>query len=186
MSKLYVAYGSNLNKRQMRLRCPTARPLGKFTLKDARLVFRVYADLDLIPGTEVPCGLWSINEADERALDAYEGHGSAAGYYKEYILLRYAGRPRKAMIYLMRAGEGVAPPSQSYVDTIREGYQDFGINEKYLNAAIKHSWDAKDPTDFTRGRRTRQRRREQGRHAIVTMPESVARHRQQITQETLS
>lgn len=186
MTKLYISYGSNLCKRQMRRRCPTARPLGKFMMKDARLVFRVYADLDLIPGAVVPCGLWSINEADERALDAYEGTGHGAGYYKEYILLSYAGRPRRAMVYLMRAGEGVAPPSQSYADTIREGYQDFGIDPKYLNAALKHSWEEKDHNDFTRGRRERQRDREQGRHAVVTMPETVALRRQRITQETCS
>jgi hypothetical protein len=179
MSKLYIAYGSNMNKRQMRLRCPTARPLGKFTMKDARLVFRVYADLELKPGTEVPCVLWSINELDERALDQYEGSRSAHGYYKEYILLRYAGQPRKAMLYLMRSDAGVAPPSQAYVDTIREGYQDFEINQKYLNAAIKHAWDEKAHSDITRARRSRQKRNGQHR-AVVTMPESVALRRAQL------
>ena len=179
MTKLMIAYGSNLNKRQMRLRCPTARPLGKFTMRDARLVFRVYADLELKPGAEVPCGLWSINAADERALDAYEGCQAAHGYYKEYITLLYAGRPRKAMLYLMRSDAGIAPPSQAYADTIREGYQDFGMNPKYLDAAIKHAWDEKAHSEITRGRRERQKHG--GVHrAIVTMPESIALRRAQM------
>lgn len=184
MAKLYVAYGSNLNKRQMRLRCPTARPLGKFMLKDARLVFRVYADLELEPGAEVPCALWSINAADEQALDRYEGHGSKMGYYKDEILLRYAGRPRKAMLYLMNAGEGVAPPSKDYAETIRKGYEDFDIDEKYLNAALAHSWEEKDHNDFTRARRERQKGREQGRHAVIS--EDMALRRQQKTKEAMS
>lgn len=184
MTMLYVAYGSNLNKRQMRLRCPTARPLGKFTLRDARLVFRVYADLDLVPGAEVPCGLWSINSADERALDQYEGHRSQYGYYKDYILLQYAGRPRKALVYLMRAGEGVAPPSEDYARTIREGYQDFGMDVRFLNAALKHSWEAKDHNEFTRARREKQKRR--GQRAVVTVSEALALRRQQITDETVN
>ncbi len=179
MTKLYIAFGGNVNKRQMRMRCPTARPLGKFIMRDARLVFRVWADLELKPGAEVPCALWQINDADERALDAYEGVRLARGYYKEYIMLRYAGRPRKAMLYLMYSGEGIAPPSQAYFDTIRDGYQDFGMDKKYLNAALKHAWDEKAHTEITRGRRTRQK--DGGVHrAIVTMPESVALRRQQL------
>lgn len=176
---LHISYGSNLNKRQMRIRCPSARPLGKFLLRDAKLVFRVYADLELIPGAEVPCGLWSIDETDQRRLDDREGTGLSYGYYKDHILLRYAGKPRKASIYLMKGGEGFAPPSQSYADTIRAGYQDFNLDPRYLNTAIQHSWDEKDPTAMIRGRRARQRDRE-GRHsAVVTMPESLALRRQQ-------
>ena len=73
MAKLYIAFGSNLSKRQMRQRCPTARPLGKFMLTEARLVFRGVADLEYAPGETVPCGLWSLYASDERALDGYEG-----------------------------------------------------------------------------------------------------------------
>jgi len=167
------------------LRCPTARPLGKFVLKDARLVFRVYADLELEPGAEVPCALWSINEADERALDRYEGFGHRAGYFKEFILLKYAGRPRKAMLYLMNAGEGVAPPSESYVETIRQGYQDFGIDQRYLDAALRHSWDEKRHNEITRARRAKQKDREQGKHAVVHVPERLALRRQQITKSVM-
>jgi len=189
MSKLYIAYGSNLNKRQMRRRCPSARPLGKFTLKDARLVFRVYADLDLVPGAEVPCGLWRIDDADERALDNYEGlHRGKHGYYKDYILLKYQGKPEKAMLYLMQEGEGVAPPSSAYAQTIREGYQDFKMNPEFLNAAIKHSWDEKNPSEVIRQRRERQRRREGGSKpaAVVSVPESLALRRQKVTHPILN
>ena len=83
------------------------------------------------------------------------------------------------MLYLMRSDEGLAPPSQAYFDTIRDGYQDFGIDKKFLNAALKHAWDEKQHSEITRGRRERQK---QGRvhRAVVTMPESVALRRQQM------
>ena len=38
--KLYLAYGSNLNKQQMRLRCPDAVPVTTAAVQDYQLVFR--------------------------------------------------------------------------------------------------------------------------------------------------
>ena len=40
MEKLYVAYGSNMNKMQMGQRCPNAKALGKGILKGYTLEFR--------------------------------------------------------------------------------------------------------------------------------------------------
>ena len=74
MSKLYFAYGSNLNKSQMALRSPTAKALGSAYFPNWRLVFRGVADIE--HGDEqdlLPVGIWRIEEADEAALDRYEG-----------------------------------------------------------------------------------------------------------------
>lgn len=172
--KLYVAYGSNLNKRAMRIRCPGAKPLGKFMLTKARLVFRGVADVEYSPDHEVPCGLWSINREDERALDLYEGVSSGFYSKEETIILRYKGERRNTLIYLMRS-EGVYPPSQGYVDVIRQGYRDFKMDEAYLDAAIKYSFLKKDPDEQTLDRRERQRADTRARHRrLVEMPEAVA------------
>ena len=40
MKKYYLAYGSNLNVRQMALRCPTAKPVGTAVIKDYELLFK--------------------------------------------------------------------------------------------------------------------------------------------------
>ena len=40
MKKYYLAYGSNLNIRQMALRCPTAKPVGTAVIKDYELLFK--------------------------------------------------------------------------------------------------------------------------------------------------
>ena len=45
MTKLYLAYGSNLNKRQMASRCPTARPVGSAMIYGWELCFRGVADI---------------------------------------------------------------------------------------------------------------------------------------------
>lgn len=170
--KLYIAYGSNLSKQQMRSRCPSSRPLGKFMLSHARLVFRNVADLEYVPGEQTPCGLWAINAADEKALDGYEGIASGAYFKSDEIKLNYLGQPRRALVYLMNS-TGVYPPSQTYADTIRRGYRDFGLDEDYLEKAIARSFTDKDPDLFIAGRRRRQIDNGGTHRRLVEKPDSI-------------
>jgi AIG2-like family len=182
MPKLYIAFGSNLSKKQMRFRCPTARPLGKFIMRDAQLVFRSVADLDFVPGATTPCGLWSINTDDERSLDRYEGVNSGAYFKSEAIQLNYCGRKRPALIYLMNS-QAIFPPSQTYVDTIRRGYKDFDLDEKFLDDAIARSFLDRDEDEEMLARRERQL--DTRLHSqLVEMPESVLQARQEANEGT--
>ena len=85
MSRYYLAYGSNLNVRQMRFRCPTALVVGKGVIKDYRLLFKgsktgSYLTIEKAKGYEVPVAVWKVDEACEESLDRYEGYPSF--YYK--------------------------------------------------------------------------------------------------------
>lgn len=144
MTKLYIAFGSNLCKKQMRFRCPSARPLGKFTMHDAQLVFRTYADLEYVKGINTPCGLWAINKEDEKSLDKFEGVSSGSYFKSEKIMLNYCGRKRPALIYLKNHGE-IYPPSKRYISVIRRGYQDFDLDQTVLDEAIERSWEGLRP-----------------------------------------
>jgi len=170
-TRLYLAYGSNLNKRQMQWRCPGAKPIGKVLFQNAKLVFRGVADVIYSPGDAAPCGVWRITPADERALDAYEGVGSGL-YSKEEVEL---DNGRTALIYLMN-DTGVMPPSQRYANTIRQGYKDFGLVVGYLDAAIAESYDDKRPSQITAARRAKQRVSNSDQ-VLVKMPEAVAMRR---------
>lgn len=82
-TKLYLAYGSNLNLAQMRYRCPDARMVGYTYLPNRKLAFRGsqtgnYLTLDEAPGAYpgVPCGVFEISERDQASLDRYEGVSS--------------------------------------------------------------------------------------------------------------
>lgn len=156
MTRLYGAYGSNLCKRQMRLRCPGARPLGKFMLTSAQLTFRSVADLEFVPDAVTPIGLWSINRDDERVLDRFEGVGAGVYFKSDDVTIEYCGQPRKVLIYLM-SSEAIFPPSRSYVETIRRGYRDFDIDERYLDEAIARAYEQKNPDEEILARRERQR-----------------------------
>lgn len=52
MQKLYLAYGSNLDHRQMKMRCPDAAYLGKTEVKNYTLLYRGnYRDYGVNPRT---------------------------------------------------------------------------------------------------------------------------------------
>lgn len=161
--RLYLAYGSNLNRREMARRCPDAVPVGWLLLDDARLVFRGVADVIYAPGHQVPCGIWRISRRDEEALDRYEGVRS--GFYSKHLLT--IGRGEQALIYFMNDW-GVAPPSISYVERVREGYQDFGLDEDFLDTAVVHAFKNKRHSEDTLERRSRPG------HRTVAMPEWLA------------
>jgi hypothetical protein len=125
---LYVAYGSNLNLAQMARRCPAAQAIGPVWVRDWRLVMRGVADIEPRIDDVVPAGLWEITPACERALDTYEGYPRL--YIKRDVIVHLAnGETAVAMAYVMRYGRVLpyAPAHQGYLGTIREGYQDFGL-----------------------------------------------------------
>jgi len=123
-TKLYVAYGSNMNKEQMKYRCPNAIPIGKSILNDYKLVFKGVADVIKCKGEKVPIAIWEITEECEKALDIYEGYPRL--YRKEYVDIQIGGKNEKAMIYVMNYGKG-RYPSKVYFETIKKGYYDFKI-----------------------------------------------------------
>ena len=134
--KYYIAYGSNLNKEQMAVRCPDAYPIGTGVINNAELVFRSnfrgcgVANVEPKKGSKVPIGIWAISDKDEKALDRYEGYPYL--YDKETMMLNMDGDKVEAMIYLMNPGQMLTIPSLGYLNTIRKGYRDFGFPTKEL------------------------------------------------------
>ena len=141
--RLYIAYGSNLNKGQMQHRCPTAKPIAVATLKDHQLVFqgRPYgAHANVIPaeGQEVPVAIWEISARDEANLDIYEG--VRGGYYtKETMEIEVNGEMQEALIYIMTPNP-YGTPTDEYLHTIAVGYADFNLPAQILNKAVLHAY----------------------------------------------
>lgn len=131
---LYIAYGSNLNKEQMKRRCPQAKPVGTIMLKNYELQFRIY--LTIIPkqDSEVPVAIWEITERDEESLDLYEGYPKQ--YRKEYLDIEIQGRREKALVYIMNGPEIVKAPFARYVQVCLQGYHDFQLDKFYLMTAL--------------------------------------------------
>lgn len=149
MSKrYYIAYGSNLNIPQMRMRCPGARIIGTSVIEDYQLLFKgsktgSYLTIEPMEGAEVPVVIWEVTETDEKALDRYEGYPNF--YYKKEMTLDIKGirtgklRKRDAFVYIMHEERELGIPSWYYVNTCLDGYRAFGFDEKYLFDAIRIS-----------------------------------------------
>ena len=70
---LYFAYGSNLNPKRIRHRCPTAVTFRAAKLHDYQIVERLYADIDFELDAVVSGVLYCISQRDLFTLDTYEG-----------------------------------------------------------------------------------------------------------------
>lgn len=73
--KLYIAYGSNLNLKQMKYRCPTAKLVGKGVVENYELQFKgmphcSYATIAPCIGKSVPVALWELQPRDKNSLTA--------------------------------------------------------------------------------------------------------------------
>ena len=142
--RLYIAYGSNLNQFQMNYRCPTAKVVDTAVVTDYQLMFRgqdgfAVATIEPSDGAEVPVMVWNLQEADEKALDLYEGYPSF--YRKEMMTVNVNGEPTEAMVYVMNDGEPFGNPSRKYLNTIIRGYEMAGFNKDTLFDALCYSFD---------------------------------------------
>lgn len=146
--RYYIAYGSNLNVRQMQMRCPSARIIGTSLLEGYELLFKgsgtgSYLTVEPKEGCSVPVAVWETTDGDEAALDRYEGYPSF--YYKAEMVLPIVGilsgkvRRRRVYVYIMHEDRPYGLPNWYYVNTCLEGYRTFEFDEGILYEAIDKS-----------------------------------------------
>ncbi len=148
MKKYYLAYGSNLNIRQMRYRCPDAKIVGISVIKNYELLYKgsktgAYLTIEKKKGGLVPVAVWEVSADDETRLDIYEGCPDF--YYKKNVrlpvkLLRN-GKTKEieAFVYIMHEKRKHGIPSMTYIRTCEEGYRNFGFDNKFLDEAYEIS-----------------------------------------------
>ena len=130
---LYFAYGSNLHHKQMKRRCKDSIFLKKINLKDFKLTFRSKyraADIEYKKKSIVPGGLYEISKNDEKKLDVYEDYPNL---YKKYYFYYYG---KKVMTYTMTKKSQFRPPTERYLNVVKRGYKDCGLNNKYLQKGL--------------------------------------------------
>ena len=132
---LYFAYGSNLNHFQMRKRCKDSIYLKKINLKDFKLTFRSKyraADIERKKNSIVPGALFEISKNDEKKLDIYEDYPTL---YKKYYFLYYR---KKIMTYIMVKKTPFTFPTEGYLNRVKRGYKNCGLDKKYLYEGLKN------------------------------------------------
>lgn len=145
---LYFSYGSNLNMDQMSRRCPESLPLETAELPTHKLLFRGsskrgygVATVEHNIGTKVPGALWAVTERDFATLDRYEGYPSL--YERNAVkVITEEGKVVEAVTYYMHQHYTKANPSDTYLNTIAAGYDDFRISVYHLFSFLdKHNED---------------------------------------------
>lgn len=134
-SRLYFAYGANMALEAMELRCPQAVPIRPLYLRDWRLVFCHHATIQPCAGSVVPGCLWAITDQCEASLDLFEGYP----HYYNKMYLEQDGD--SFMAYDMNPPLSYSPPASSYVDTLEVGYNDWRLNNQYLDEALSYGLD---------------------------------------------
>lgn len=151
MEKYYIAYGSNLNIKQMQWRCPGATVVGTGFIKDYQLLFKgsktgSYLTIEMKKGKSVPIAVWKVNDEHIKALDRYEGYPTF--YYKQEMEIDIKGIKtkklyhKKAFVYIMNEDRELGIPYKGYIEICLEGYRSFGFSPRYLEEAIKISMEA--------------------------------------------
>ena len=129
----YFAYGSNLHHLQMKRRCPNCHFIKKITLNNYKLTFRSKygaADIEKKIGKKVFGALYIISKTAEKRLDVYEEYPSL--YKKMYF--KYQNK--KVMTYIMTKKSKLVPPTDKYLNVIKQGYKDCKLSMRSLNAAL--------------------------------------------------
>lgn len=143
---LYVAYGSNMNKSQMRVRCPKAKPIGAGYLKGWRLVFRGVADIISDKDATCPVAIWDLTDECVKALDLYEGVPTL------YERITLKNSKEKFITYVMLRNDYALPVTQ-YYDGIEQGYRDFFGKDfekanPYLKEALLYTQQSKSTDGY--------------------------------------
>ncbi|MFH1647722.1 MAG: gamma-glutamylcyclotransferase family protein [Chloroflexota bacterium] len=127
----YFAYATNLNKKQMRERCPDSQPKFPATLPNHKMVFTGWsrewrggkASIITFRGGEVRGAIYEVSEACLRQLDKHE-----AGYTRLNVtVFDEDNEPHSAVTYIWSGRLEEALPSKEYATVVRQGYLDWGI-----------------------------------------------------------
>lgn len=148
-TQLYFSYGSNLNLKQMKSRCPDFKILGIAYLKNSTLTFPSFSEswgggvASFVQKEH--CDLWGVlyllTEQDLERLRPFEGyvHGrcfTINEYNEIEVEVMFENNAKKCMTYEARA-TGDFSPSKSYLDTIIQGAIDNLLPLTYIDSLKK-------------------------------------------------
>lgn len=135
--KYYFAYGSNLVKDDMQIRCPDSKVVGWGMLEGYRLVCQgdkgnAYLSVVEDPNMSVPVGMFEVSEKDIQSLDEYEDYPDM--YLKKTVTLTNLQNNTNITGFFYREKENIpySTPSGTYIAKCLEGYRDFGFDEAIL------------------------------------------------------
>jgi gamma-glutamylcyclotransferase len=140
---LYFAYASNLNRAQMKRRCPGSRFVGTARLEGHRFVYDGFSvawggAVGNIVKSEAE-GVWGalfdISATDRLTLDGFEGYPRAYDR-AEFEVKDKDGEAHRALAYF-RTGRALGKPHPDYERTVLEGAKECALPEEYVDRYLR-------------------------------------------------
>lgn len=133
----YIAYGSNLNKEEMKQRCPEAILVGLGKLEKYTLTYRgnpgrSYLTIDPKEDDFVRVAVWNVNQKDKESLDEYEDYPNLYDCFDEVVVME-DGSIQKGFVYRMYESFPICKPIDSYMERCKQGYRDMGWDASILD-----------------------------------------------------
>ena len=146
MSHRYFAYGSNLDPKQLRRRCPQARWLGRAELLDHQLAFTRYsparrcgvADVPPSPGDRVWGCCFVIGDEGLATLDRIEGFTPGSDAYQRIeVEVKLNEETVTAWTYQVANPRPFIPPSASYRQHLIDGARHWRLPEPWIKRLMQ-------------------------------------------------
>ena len=127
----YFAYGSNLNRKQMREHCLESTPRSLATLPNYKLVFVGWsrqwrggvASIKPFGGEKVLGAIYEVSESCLKKLDKYESSYNRL----KVTIFDEDGQSFEVITYIKSGQSEEEKPSAEYLSVIQQGYRDWGI-----------------------------------------------------------
>ena len=144
-----IAYGSNLDEKRMKSRCPDSEAFGTSVIPGYRLLFKksctgFYATIEQDANCEVPVAIYRMSVDDEASLDRFEGYPRY--YYKREFFLPVWGlkgrklrNRRNCIAYILHEDRTLGCPAEAYYRLLDEGYERWGFDKRVLHKALSDS-----------------------------------------------
>ena len=133
----YFAYGSNLSKEQMTLRCPDSKHLisGRLLNYSWLINSRGYASVKASPNSYVLGEVFTLSEQDIIYLDQYEH--VAEGMYGKYVLCIQTEEGLFDCLVYIANDNTVGKPQSEYIERINSGIESSKLPKDYVELCIR-------------------------------------------------
>ena len=131
---LYFAYGSNMSPKQMRVRCPGARPIGVAELQDWRFIItkRGTANIRPVRGARVLGALWHCLPHHLAMLDKYEAVRLRIYRRRTVVVVQRNGKRRHAIAYVSSLHQSGRARREYLRTAVLPGAAAFAMPETYV------------------------------------------------------